>query len=431
MENERPVMELDKKADDLLKDPKVLSRFVEEIGKRIAGERDTLAAILLHLFGVLVKNASMKTHLIVNSESSAGKSYICNQIRKIFPEDYIEYRTKITPEVLTYWHNAKYEPDWNWDGKVLYLEDVRDDVLNSPTFKVMASEGSIATVVIKQRAIDIKIQGSPIIVLTSADSTPNAEIINRFSIINLDETPMQTKNVVKKQIEIAINGGHEDYEPYFTEAIRKLVRCNVKLPVWLDKLVESFPEDIMRVRRDIGRFIDLVRASAVLHQNQREFDIVSKTVWATEDDYTLAREISTKISDAGGSYGLTHRLQKCYKSCIEYFMETEEYFSVKEIHKYNPIVSERAWYTILDGLTQRGLLKVDLRKPPEGSSSTRTTTTFYPASSIKLSLPKVKELIGNEVNEDNEVNEANEYNEVSNNDNNIKVSKKKGKNRFV
>ena len=420
MEGERILMELDERANDLLKDPKVLKRFVEEIGKRIAGERDTIAVILLHLMGIWVKNAAMKTHLFVNSESSAGKSYICNQIRKLFPKDLYEYKTKITPEVLTYWHNAKYEPEWSWNGKFLYLEDVRDDVLNSATFKVMASEGSTATVVIKQRAIDVEINGSPIILLTSASATPNAEIVNRFSIINLDETPMQTRNVVKKQIEIAINGGHEDYEEYFTEALRKLVRCNVKLPVWLEKLVESFPEDIMRVRRDIGRFLDLVRASAVLHQNQREFDVVSKTVWATEEDYELAREISLKISDAGGSYGLTHKLQKCFQSCRDYFMETEEYFSVKEIHKYNPIVSERAWYPILDGLTERGLLKVDLRKPPEGSNSTRTTTVFYPTSSVKMSLPTAKILMANEGNE------GNEGNEVSNDDSNIKVSKKKG-----
>lgn len=425
MEDEKILMQLDAKADELLKDPKILERFVDEIGKRIAGERDTIAAILLHLFGAWVKNASMKTHLLVNSESSAGKSYICNQIRKIFPGDKIEYRTKITPEVLTYWHNAKYEPEWNWNGKILYLEDVRDEVVNSPTFKVMASEGSTATVVIKQRAIDIEIQGCPIIILTSANTMPNAEIINRFSIINLDETPMQTKNVVRKQLQIAINGGHEDYEPFYTEAIRKLVRCNVRLPVWLERLIESFPEDIMRVRRDIGRFIDLVRASAVLHQNQREFDVVSKTVWANEDDYELAREITKKISDAGGSYGLTHRLRKCFEICRDYFMETEEYFSTKEIFAYNPIVSERQWARILEQLSSMGLLKVSLRKADENSTSKKPTTVFFPDSALKLSLPKVENLL-NDTNDTKDTKDTKDINDTSKKNTLKKVSKKKG-----
>lgn len=403
---EKRTIELDKMATDLLNDPKLLDKLVKEISKKIAGEKDTIKAILLHLLGSLVKNTSIKTHLFVNSESSSGKSYICNQIRKIFPENCYEYKTKITPEVLTYWHNSKYEPEWTWDGKFLYLEDVRDDVLNSATFKIMASEGSKATVVIKQKAIDIEIKGSPVILLTSSNAIPNSEIINRFSIINLDETPEQTNRIIRKQLVIAINGEEDEYEEYFQEALSKLVRCKVILPQWISNLSNFFAEKNIRVRRDIGRFLDLMKASAVLHQYQRDFNTYGKLVYANEDDYEIARKVNEKIEDAGGSYGLTHRLKKCYDICLEKFREDNEYFSAGDMLKYKPVVSERAWRTILDKLSQRGLLSVDIRKPEEGG---RPSTVFYPNLVDNIKLPIVTEV--KEVKEDKTLNEYTEVTE--------------------
>jgi len=384
---------IDYDVDKLLKDPNILKRFVDEIGKGVAGEEDTIEAVLLHIFCAWVKNPSMKTHLLVNSESSSGKSFVCNKIRKIFPRECYEYRTKITPEALTYWHNAKYEPEWTWDGKFLYLEDVRDDVINSPTFKIMASEGSTATVVIKQRAIDVEINGSPVIIMTSANASPNAEIINRFGIINLDETPEQTGEIMKKQLKDSILGNRDEYDPIFPEAIKKLMRCEVRLPEWATTLIDYLPKENIRIRRDTPRFIDLIKSSAVLHQKQREFDITSKVVFANEKDYETARSVFKKIEDAGGVHGLTHRLRKCFDVCKEYFKEKEEYFSANEIFQYSPIVSERQWLRILEQLAQRGLLKVDLRKPPEDSRATKPTTTFYPSSSIKIELPPISTLL--------------------------------------
>ena len=404
---------IDYNVDDLLKDPEMIDRFVSEIGKRVAGEEDTIKAIFVHLFCAWVKNTAVKTHLMINSESSAGKSFICNQIRKIFPKEFYEYRTKITAEALTYWHNSKNEPEWTWDGKFLYLEDVRDDVLNSSTFKVMASEGSTATVVIKQIAIDIEIKGCPVIIITSADASPNSEIVNRFSIINMDESPEQTVRIMKKQFADAIFGNHEKYNPIFPEAIKKILRCDVRLPDWVNNIIKHIPKDNMRIRRDIPRFLDIIKASAIIHQNQREFDIATKIVYANEKDYDVAKNVYKKIDEAGGSYGLTHRLKKCLESCKKYFNEKEEYFTVKEIFSFDPIVSERQWVRILEALSQRGLLKVNLRKPDENSMSKKPTTEFYPNSLSKIKLPSIKELL-NDNKDTNDNKDSKDINDTLN-----------------
>ena len=381
---------IDYGVDELLKDEKILDRFVKEIDKKVAGEKDSIRAILLHLFSAWVKNITMKNHLLVNSESSAGKSFVCNAIRLIFPKEFFEYRTKITPEALTYWKQDI--EGWDWNGKILYLEDIREDVLNSPTFKIMASEGSVATVVIKQKAYDIKINGSPVMLLTSAKATPNAEIVNRFGIINLDESNEQTEKVIERQLKNSALRETEKYNIIFTEAIRRLLRCSVRIPDWINNLIEHIPIDLLRIRRDMPRFLDLIKASAIIHQNQREFDIVNKVIWANEQDYEIARDVMDKIDEAGGIYGLTHRNRKCLETCRRYFKEFESYFSAQEIYAYEPVVSEKMWKIILDKLAEKKLLNISLRKPDEESRAKKPTTTFYPNSSVKMVLPSVKTL---------------------------------------
>jgi hypothetical protein len=376
--------------DNLLESKNILDRFVKEINKKVEGEQDTIKAIFLHLMCSYVKNTVSLPHVFVNSESSSGKSYICKKITEIFPRGKVEYRTKISPEAFTYWHNSKYEEEWTWEGKICYLEDVRDDIINSPTFKVMASEGSKATVVYKQRAIDIEIRGHPIMIVTSASAIPNSEIINRFSIVNLDETPEQTNRIKVKQVEEAIMGNYEDYNPIFKQVLSELMRCEVRLPEWLTKIVNYFPDDVLRIRRDFPRFLDLMKASAALHQQQREFDPLTKIVFADEKDYETARNVMEKLDTSGGVFGLTYRLRMCYEACLKYYESDHLSFSAKDMFQFSPLVTEKSWKNILDRLARDGILKVGLE---ERHYSKKPITVFKPKVVFKLSLPSYTSLL--------------------------------------
>jgi hypothetical protein len=375
--------------DALLKDEKLLDIILDELSKKIEGERDSCHAILLHLMACRVKNLSSVPHVFVNSESSAGKSYICKKIYDILPPEWCQYRTKITPEAFTYWHNKKSEPDWTWEGKICYLEDVRDELTNSPTFKVMASEGSLATVVIKNKAIDIEIAGHPVMMITSASAQPSAEILNRFSIINLDETPEQTSKIMKKQAREAIIVKYEYYDQRIIEALKLISIVDVRLPEWIGKTAGYFPKEIMRMRRDYPRFLDLMKASAALFQYQREFDVLTKTVWANEKDYENACKAYQKIDAAGGIFGLTHRAKKCYFACLAYFKEKEEGITPRKIYSKEPIISERRWYDMLERLAAGGLLQVSLEKNEETG---RSRAVFYPTFFNKINLPLISDL---------------------------------------
>lgn len=111
--------------ETLLKDPGLFSIIDAEFDKTIVGEKPSRQSIFLNACGGWVENANIASYnLCINSNSGAGKDYVCKNVLKIFPKDNVEIRSRISPTAFTYWHNSKWEKDFTWDGKILLLLDV-------------------------------------------------------------------------------------------------------------------------------------------------------------------------------------------------------------------------------------------------------------------------------------------------------------------
>src|SRR3989338_515720 len=120
-----------------LKNKDMFKLIVEdEFDKMIVGEMNSRKAIFLLNCSVWVKD--IVAHTFIGGESSVGKDHVAKNILKIFPQGKVIMATKITPQAFTYWHEN--DLNWSWNDKIVYLPDVHDSVLNSATFKVMASE---------------------------------------------------------------------------------------------------------------------------------------------------------------------------------------------------------------------------------------------------------------------------------------------------
>lgn len=235
---------------EILKDPKLLEKINKEFSKFIVDEEETRKSIFVCGCGSFVKNLTSTFNVFISGESSAGKSWVVKNVLSIFPDKIYSketYRTKITANAFTYWHNSNVEPEWTWDGKVLYLEDVGNDILNSNVFKVMISEGSIATIVGRKKGkgyelpatFDIEIIGKPIVFITTASGTPVEEIKNRFIMFSLDESEEQTKKIMEMQTKWAIEGKFETYNQEIRDSLGHLKRVNVILPKWIKKMTKS------------------------------------------------------------------------------------------------------------------------------------------------------------------------------------------------
>jgi len=386
---------------ELLKNPQLFEIINKEFDKQITGEEKSRKAIFLSLCSIWIKKTEIPLNLFVSSESSAGKSFVCKRIIKIFPKRLYEYRSKITGEAFTYWHTN--EDDWTWDVKICYLEDVKQDLLDSATFKIMCSEGSIATIVKNQKAIDLFVNGKPCMLVTTAGTNPSTELLNRFSIVSLDESTKQTHDITYNQ---ALEIKDEEYDSKITEALNFLQRKEVSVtfaPSIHNFITKNYSWNDVRMRRDFSRLRDLIKCSAVLHQFQRQENEKEKLI-ATEQDYEIARECINYIQTTTLK-GLTHKLKKAYDFCVK-----EQEFTAKDIHSKHPIVSMAMWYRYLDDLCERGLLKTELRETEE--SKKRVTYYLVPKSS-SFNLPSYKELQEYSIIDTNDINDLIDTNDIN------------------
>lgn len=378
----RQRIEADKR--QILTNPELFQHItLHEFDKRIVGEIPSRQTLFLCAAGGLwVANATPAAYnLMVNSSSGAGKDYVTEQVLAILPQERVEKRTRITPTVFTYWHNSKYEPAWTWDGKVCFLSDVSNSVLNSDVLKVMVTEGSHTTVVKDQRAVDIEVKGKPALIITTARATPNYELLRRFPILELDETLNQTAAIMWREAEYAEEGKSVHYNGKVRSALAELQRVKVRVP-FATKLVPAFPPDHLIMRTHFNRAIDYIKASAALHQWQRARD--EDYIVAEPQDYEIARIALMATTSNPSMIPLT----KTDKELLDIAKKWGKSFAVKDIEHLVTFMSQRSLYVHLAKLAEHGLLDVT----SERRESVFKPVTVYALKKFSVHIPTWDEI---------------------------------------
>lgn len=362
-----------KEYDKLLKNPEILCLIVKEIQDHVAGEKETIQFIFLSICNIWVKNREKIPHIFVTSKSSAGKSFTCNKILSFLPESKVVYKNRISETALTYLKAN--DPTWTWDGKILYLEDVSEKVLNSDVHKVFLSEGQKETTITIKAGVtvDYKVNGQPLEITTTAESNPKVEVINRYNQISLDETPEQTQRVNEYTSKVYETGKNETPSQNIKDTLNELKRIPVRIP-FASKIAGFFPTSNIKIRRDFPRFLELIRCSTALHQYQREQDEEGFYL-SNEQDYEIARYTMKKLKLSEKMINLSSTEEDMFKVCkelteksVEKSKETGQeiingFVADEAIAKFTS-VGDRYWYETLKKFArpEYDLLSIELRK---------------------------------------------------------------------
>jgi hypothetical protein len=308
-----------------LKDPLLLVNIVKEIQKEgIVGEEDTILALIMKIMLRYVKDVdATSSNLVVSDKSGGGKDYIVETICSVLlPKKDYYHRTGLTEKVFRYWHSNK--KDFTWNGKVIHLEDPESDLIKSQVFRTMASGGSENTVVDNQKAVDLKVNGKPVILVTSYNTNIDMEGIRRWDTIRMDTGKILTEKVIANRMlkKAGLYIKEEDKE--LREALHSILcERNVIVP-FVGDIIKVFP-NFLAMRTISGKFMDYIKASAVLHQYQRETD-VNGNIIASLDDYEYARFVFMKLSTAFGV-----PLNSVEENFMNILIDAGEPLSVKEI----------------------------------------------------------------------------------------------------
>lgn len=337
---------------DLLDKGKLWDYIVDELDKKHVGDISAKEIVLLSSIGRLVKNKKPYSfNLIIHSSSSAGKDHLVESVLRMFPREDIEAFGRTSETFLTYHHSKKKDPLWSWDGKILYLEEISGKILNNEVMKVFTAGLTKSGITKDQKAEVIEVNGKPVVICTSATTKPSPEILNRFSIVRLDESEEQTRRTFMAE--------EQEYDSEIVTFLRKLKPQFVIIPLDIqNKLANVFPAVKTRMRRAFPRFLDIVKAIAIFNHGNTENE---GEILATWEDYDLAVRVFSNYRSGVSSIPLRNE----DKEIVELLEKSSEPLSVKEILAGTNCLSQSNIYRHIENLKQNEILECfDLRTDP-------------------------------------------------------------------
>ena len=264
----------------------------------VAGEEENWLIIYLSITSRLLNRP---ISLVPKGLSGAGKSHTTGQCLKLFPPTaYIDI-TDATARSFYHVETTAYK------HKMIVLFEKHGMEQSDYSIRSLQSEGKLKLQITIQdpqtgefHAEVKEVEGPTGFITTTTDPRIHAENETRNFSLYVDETESQTARTFE-MTDARYRGVLEmpAAELELWQMIQRpeiLKPCRVLIP-YVEKIREVFPKNPIRVRRDYGRFLSLVEASAVLHQCQRRTISVNSQEYIVAEvtDYAAAKIIAEKI----------------------------------------------------------------------------------------------------------------------------------------
>lgn len=358
----------------------------------VIGENDI--AIGLYLIGTS-RLLPRPLAAIVQGSSSSGKSYIVSAISRLIPKDEVILATQITPQALFYMKPGALKHKFVVAGERSRRQD--DDVAEATrALREMLSEGVLSKLVAtknkgKQTTEHVRQEGPIAYVETTTLAKVFAEDMNRCIMFRTDESPKQSRRIMEHTASCRY-GPHQSerlpsaiIEKHY--AMQKRLEKRVIYVPFAETLAMEFPTTRTESRRAFSQMLNLIEASALLHQCQRSNDECGRIV-ATIDDYRLAMRI---LSGPFGSIlgqvvgdGAMQLMQQIADRGLGASFQASEFYDFNNL-------SEKTIRNYLDELKQAGFVTVTT--PAKGQNATVWTVQQTDLSRLRtLCLPPVEAL---------------------------------------
>ncbi|AYE95361.1 hypothetical protein C0J29_11735 [Mycobacterium paragordonae] len=278
---------------------RILDVVAEEVRARgLVGEERLAQTLYLVLTSRLLDkqvSAGVKGH------SASGKSYTVETVSRLFPPDCYTEFTAMSERALVY-STEEYAHRTIIIYEVTALREGVEDDMTSYFLRSLLSEGRIdyeVTVRGKDGNFTtrkIVKEGPTNLIFTTTKTKVHAENETRILSLATNDSREQTARVL---LELAdeTNGGSDFQRWHDLQRWLASAEHRVTIP-YARRLAQSVPPVAVRLRRDFGSLLALIRAHAVLHQASRERD-KSGHIIATLDDYTVVRELVADIMAEG------------------------------------------------------------------------------------------------------------------------------------
>jgi hypothetical protein len=308
LEDAKPWIELEKaeaeaasreaweRCHELAEEPDILGRFAEELARSgVAGEERI--AKLLYL-AVISRLLERPVSVALKGPSSGGKSYVVERVLGFFPESAYYALTAMSERTLAY-----SEEPIRHRFLVIYEAAGMNSDFATYLMRSLLSEGRVRYETVEKTSEGIKPrlierEGPTGLIVTTTAVKLHPENETRLLSLTVTDTQDQTRAVMAA---LAREAGEAELYLEDWHALQTWLESaehRVTIP-YARRLAQLIPPVAVRLRRDFGALLNLVRAHALLHQATRERDAEGHIIATIEQDYSAVRELVADLVSEG------------------------------------------------------------------------------------------------------------------------------------
>ena len=280
-----------KEAIGLLKSPSLIKLFLQVCHTRYVG-RDKIL--------ILVKLATLTRHLqrglsvVLLGTSSVGKSELVDTVLKTCDPTRVENFSRTSAQYLLY----RKEPI---DHKIITFFEFNGTDSSSAIIRTALTEGELHLGTVQKDAsgslcaTEIRKQTEGLVILsTYTGSRIDGELATRVLLQEITHDETLAREVYRRKAERT-----EDNSDAFRvwKVADALIEARPVVIPYLRRLADLFPTREERFHRDYDKSLMLIKASALLHQYQRE-ETEDGAVVANEDDYLLVHSLGDAFAQS-------------------------------------------------------------------------------------------------------------------------------------
>jgi hypothetical protein len=280
---------------DLAKAPNILERFAAELAQSgVAGE--VRIAKLLYL-AVTSRLLDRPISIALKGPSSGGKSHVVERVLSFVPESAYYALTAMSERTLAY-----SEEPIKHRFLVIYEAAGMSGEFATYLMRSLLSEGRVRYETVEKTSEGMKPrlierEGPTGLIVTTTAVKLHPENETRLLSLTVTDTQDQTRAVMAALAEEADEAG-PNVEPW--HALQVWLE-GAEHRVWIPYakiLADLIPPVAVRLRRDFGALLNLIRAHALLHQTSRDRDDEGRIV-VTIEDYAAVRELVVDLVGEG------------------------------------------------------------------------------------------------------------------------------------
>ena len=260
----------------LLRDPGLLERIVSDVeALGVVGEADNaLVGYLAMVSRLLAKPLAV----LIQSTSAAGKSTLMDGLLSLLPAHERVHYSAMTGQSLFYIGEGDLK------HKVLAIAEEEGVRQAAYALKLLQSQGELTIASTgkdpatgKLVTSEYRVEGPVMLMLTTTAIDIDEELLNRCLVLTINESAEQTAAIQARQRQArTLAGLQAKVRGDQVQAAHRAAQALLRPLAVVNPLAEGlrFASDRVRLRRDHAKYLALIDAIALLHQQQRKVQTI-------------------------------------------------------------------------------------------------------------------------------------------------------------